>query len=304
MEYGGGMVECPTPRRGSTPAPCTNPSEKRYSRVSVEILESNFCNISLLVLFSKIKIILNRVEPMKIEYYSSDLAWSKFSNDLRSLVKNKGIKKVCDVGGGANPLFSLNELEIYSLDYTLLDISATELDKAPNLYKKIQADITDPNFSLTGDYDLVCSRFLAEHVPSGLRFHKNVHSLLINGGYAYHYFPTLFNLPYLANRMLPTALSEPILLFFQPFRVNEGNQGKFKAYYDCCRGPTQTNILRLESVGYSIEEYIGFFGHDFYERLKPFTFLQRLEDIKTNFLLRNPTPFLTQFAQVVLSKVN
>jgi len=73
------------------------------------------------------------------------------------------------------------------LEYTILDLSLEELTKAPDGYNKIQADITDPYLSLDGKYDLVYSRFLAEHVPSGLNFHRNVLNLLRKGGM--HFIP-------------------------------------------------------------------------------------------------------------------
>jgi 2-polyprenyl-3-methyl-5-hydroxy-6-metoxy-1,4-benzoquinol methylase len=236
---------------------------------------------------------------MKIQYYLYDVAWERYNAHLKDLVSKPDIKTVCDIGGGANPLLSLEEVERYKLDYTLLDISSEQLDKASNGYKKIQADITDPNLLLDEKYDLVCSKLLAEHVSSGLIFYQNTFKLLNNDGYAFHFFPTLYNLPFLINILLPETISDPILLFFQPSRIREGKNGKFKAYYDWCFGPTKKNIERITSLGFNIEEYIGFFGHAYYKKL---SVLNALEKIKSQLLLKYPSPYLTQFAQVLLKK--
>jgi 2-polyprenyl-3-methyl-5-hydroxy-6-metoxy-1,4-benzoquinol methylase len=239
---------------------------------------------------------------MKIEYHLSKIAWKTYHHKLRDLVIRSDIKKVCDIGGGANPLLSIEEVQKYGLEYTLLDISSEQLAKAPEGYNKLQADITDPELSIHGEYDLVCSQFLAEHVSNGLVFHKNTLNLLRDGGYAFHYFPTLYNVPFITNLILDEKISEPILLFFQPNRTKEGKHGKFKAYYDWCRGPTNKNIKKFIDLGYIVEEYIGFFGHGFYERKKMLTLLALLEEVKSQLLLKYPIPWLTQFSHILLKK--
>jgi 2-polyprenyl-3-methyl-5-hydroxy-6-metoxy-1,4-benzoquinol methylase len=239
---------------------------------------------------------------MKVEYHLSTIASKKYHQQLRDLVAREEIQKVCDIGGGANPLLSIDEVQKYGLDYTLLDISSEQLAKASDKYKKLQADITDPKLCLNEEYDLVCSKFLGEHVSSGLIFHKNALNLLRDGGYAFHFFPTLYNLPFITNLILDEKISEPILLFFQPNRKKEGNHGKFKAYYDWCRGPTTENIERFTELGYSVEEYTGFFGHGFYKRKKALVILALLEGVKSQLLLKYPIPLLTQFAHVLLKK--
>jgi 2-polyprenyl-3-methyl-5-hydroxy-6-metoxy-1,4-benzoquinol methylase len=239
---------------------------------------------------------------MKIEYHLTTIASKKYREQLRDLVAREDIKKVCDIGGGANPLLSIEEVQKYGLDYTLLDISSEQLAKAPEGYNKLQANITDPKLCINGEYDLVCSKYLAEHVSSGLIFHKNTLNLLKDGGYAFHFFPTLYNIPFITNLILDEKVSEPILLFFQPLRKKEGNRGKFKAYYDWCRGPTNENIERFIELGYSVEEYIGFFGHGFYKRKKVLVILALLEEVKSQLLLQYPIPLLTQFAHVLLKK--
>ena len=152
------------------------------------------------------------------------------------------------------------------------------------------------------EYDLVVSKLLAEHISDASIFHQNIFKLLKSGGYSYHYFPTLYNLPFITNLLLPENLSYPILLFFQPSRTKKGKRGKFPAYYNWCFSPTNKNIERFTNLGYEIEEYIGFFGHGFYQKagiLKP---LDWLEKFKSQLLVRYPIPWLTQFTHIMLKK--
>ncbi len=236
---------------------------------------------------------------MKIEYYSYDISYRQYHTKLRQLARRPDVVKICDIGGGANPLLSPKEIREYDLEYTVLDISSEELSKAPKVYHKVQADITDPKLSVNTKYDLVCSQFLAEHISNAKVFHKNIFNILRNKGYAFHYFPTLYNLPFITNSVLPEDLSESILLFSQPNRMKEGKHGKFPAYYDWCMGPTKGNINNFQSLGYTVEEYTGFFGHGYYKRI---SLLDKLETIKSKLLIKYPIPYLTQFAHVLLKK--
>lgn len=236
---------------------------------------------------------------MKIEYYSYDLAYQQYHSKLRQLAQRPDITRICDIGGGANPLLSTEEIYEYGLEYTVLDVSTKELSKAPKEYDKIQADIADPKLSIDTKYDLVCSQFLAEHISNAKVFHTNIFNLLKDKGHAFHYFPTLYNLPFFTNLVLPEDLSGSILLFSQPNRIKEGKHGKFPAYYDWCKGPTKENINNFQSLGYTIEEYTGFFGHGYYKRIG---LLDRLESIKSKLLVKYPTPHLTQFAHILLRK--
>ena len=211
------------------------------------------------------------------------------------------IKKICDIGGGANPLLSLDFINEHGLDYTILDISEEELAKAPDGYQKIKADITDPNLDLKLDrgYDLAISKFLAEHVKSGYIFHKNVLRLLREGGYAFHMFPTLYDLPFLLNRIAPGNLSESLLLSIAPHRTKEGNQGKFPAYYSWCKGPTKVQIAKFENLGYVVENYVGLYGAPYLGKIP---LIGELKMRLSHQLINHPIPWLTSYAQVLLQK--
>lgn len=237
---------------------------------------------------------------MNIYFANSAVAWNSSSRYIEDLIKKTGAKRILEVGGGANPTFPLEFVQQHGLEYTVLDISAGELAKAPDGYVKVCADITSEQLNLPGGYDLIFSKMLAEHVKSGETFHRNVYKLLSDNGSAFHFFPTLYAPPFVLNRLLPERLAEKLLNILQSGREKEGHYAKFPAYYSWCRGPMPSQIKRFESLGYGVSEYIGFFGHDGYYTKMPAVL--RVHQIFSNWLVRHPVAALCSFAFVSLKK--
>lgn len=238
---------------------------------------------------------------MKILYNNSEYAWKNYNRYIELLITEQDVKKILEIGGGANPTLTDNFIKQHNLDYTILDISEDELKKAPEGYNKLLANIADPDLQI-GDkrYDFAFSKMLAEHVDNGVVFHTNVFKLLASDGIAFHFFPTLYALPFIANSLFPEALSKKLLGLLQPGRNPDGKHAKFPAYYSQCRGPTNKQINFFESLGYKINEYHGFFGHDgYYQKIELLLLLHR---IISNWLLKHPNPWLTSFAYVILKK--
>ena len=104
----------------------------------------------------------------KIVYGPTHDAWQGFIPFLSNLIDVHHIKKVCDVGGGANPALSSGYISENSLDYTLLDISENELNKAPENYNKILADIASPDFTPGNKFDLVFVDGPKEQLKGGM----------------------------------------------------------------------------------------------------------------------------------------
>ena len=234
-----------------------------------------------------------------ITYARWDAAGTTFDLALREAIRARSLKRICEVGGGANPALSLEFLQAHDLDYTILDISREELDKAPAGYAKIVADLCDDSgLKTAGRFHLVFSKMLAEHIVSPKAFHRNIRGLLVNGGIALHFFPTMYALPFVMNRLMPEALSSRIL----PLVVSRDPklQRKFPAFYRWCRGPRRRQIARFEGLGFRVLEYCGFFGHGYYNRIP---MLHHAVDAMANFLIRHPLPHLTSFACVTLQKV-
>lgn len=237
---------------------------------------------------------------MDISYGHISAAWDGHPEWLRDLIRTTSPKRVLEVGGGAKPAISLDELSKLGItEYAVLDISEEELGKAPAGYSKIRADICAEWQEVGEGYDLVISRMLAEHVSDANRFHSNVLKLLAPGGRAFHFFPTLFCPVYIANRFIPERLGWRLLSFASSIRTRHGNNDKFPAYYKWCYGPTRWQIRRFQRMGYEVEKYLGFFGHGYYNRIPG---LRQLHEGLTAFLLTHPSPYLTTTAYLVLRK--
>jgi 2-polyprenyl-3-methyl-5-hydroxy-6-metoxy-1,4-benzoquinol methylase len=233
----------------------------------------------------------------EVSYAPYTEAVDLYYEELNRIAAPGGLR-VCDIGGGAKPLLSLKRIGRQELDYVLLDIDPEELALAPEAYEKLQGDILAPGtverlLAQGGPFDLVTSRWAAEHMSDGAAFHRNVFSLLRPGGAAVHLFPTLFALPFTVNRLLPDRLSKG-MLFGVTDRVS-----KFPAHYSWCRGPTDAQLARLRGIGYEVERYVGFFGHGFFAPLAPLDAPYRRA---TGWLLRHPRPALTSFALAVLRR--
>ena len=206
---------------------------------------------------------------------------------------------VYEVGAGANPALPCEFVDRHNLDYVIMDVSASELAKAPRKYKKLNRDIMAPPTE-TESYDLVFSRMVAEHVTDPSLFHRRILERLSPDGVVLHFFPTLYAPGFVLNRILPFDLSDRLLQVFQPGREPEGRHRKFPAYYNWCWGPTDRQLQRFRHLGYRIVEYVGFFGQPGYFGRLPM--LAALDRHVALVLVSHPVPSLTSYAYVVLAK--
>ncbi len=222
-------------------------------------------------------------------------AYDGFVPLLKRVIIQNNCKNILDVGGGAQPQLPLGDDVLRHRNYTVMDVSERELALASSGYRKIVMDIGGEVAVAGEEFDMVFSRFVAEHVADARRLHTNVFRMLKPGGVAIHFFPTLFALPFLVNKCLPEWLT---VWFLSRERQQ---RGKFPAYYHWCVGPSKASIERLEMLGYEVLEYAGFFGHGYYDALPPLRFLHAAF---RNVLLKQPISTLTSFAWIVLRKPN
>ena len=207
--------------------------------------------------------------------------------------------RIADVGAGAHPVIRVPMVSKLGLDYHLLDISQDELDRSAADYNKHALDCLEHDAVIrlvreVGQFDLVLSCWAAEHMRSGRTFHRHVFEMLKPGGTAIHLMPTLYALPFLANRILTDQQAGRILR-----RASPARKVKFPAYYSWCRGPARRQLQRFESVGFRVERYVGFFGHSFF---KPFWPAHAAERALACALLWRPLPLATSFALVVVQR--
>jgi 2-polyprenyl-3-methyl-5-hydroxy-6-metoxy-1,4-benzoquinol methylase len=244
---------------------------------------------------------------VKITYGSAESnVWQDFGEMLRTHLHDGA--RVADLGGGAHPFLSPDDVRKQNLQYSVLDISRDELLESPAMFERIVFDVcadlrtartlTDGEaVELTGRFDIAFSLMMAEHIEHPDAFHQNVFRMLCPGGYAVHAFPTVTTLPFLVNKILPEAISAFITRLLAPARRHE--RAKFPAYYRWCLGPVKNSIDRFKAKGWEIVEYRGYFGHPYYAKLP---LLKQVHNWKSAKLEHRPLPWLTSYAVICLRK--
>lgn len=221
-------------------------------------------------------------------------ALEEFPAECERLMVSSGARLVCEIGAGRSPLLEIGDVTRLGLDYTIMDISATELLQAPPGYETLCLDICSDLVNDLGErFDFVFSRMVAEHVRSGKAMHRNVHAMLKPGGIAFHFFPTLFHPAFTANYLLPEIVSRPLLRRFRPHHI------KFRARYSKCFGPTRRMRDFLVGVGYEIIGFRAFYGSGYFKKVPLLGFV---DSALTSWAARRRNPFLTSFAYLVLRK--
>jgi 2-polyprenyl-3-methyl-5-hydroxy-6-metoxy-1,4-benzoquinol methylase len=241
-----------------------------------------------------------RVVRYETWYGGEERPPERFVRAVHRAAEAQGVRRLCEIGAGANPMLSLDVAGDAGIErYVVTDVSEEELAKAPQGYEKVVADVTRTAVDGVGDFDLIISHTVAEHVTDPAGFHRTVLGMLARGGHAMHFFPTLYEPAFVVNRLLPEAAAERILQRIQPDRERGGLHQKFPAYYRWCRGPTGRQLARLTGVGFEVDEYVGIYGHDYYSPVRP---IDRLQTMLADTLARHPVPSLTAYAWVSLRR--
>jgi 2-polyprenyl-3-methyl-5-hydroxy-6-metoxy-1,4-benzoquinol methylase len=225
--------------------------------------------------------------------------WDRAREWVLGVIQKFGVKRILEVGSGANPTLDPADVAALGLDYTANDVSGEELTKADDAFDRWVCDLSTGSVPAEreGSFDLIFSRMVNEHVSDGRTYHANIHKLLKPGGVSAHCFSTLYCFPFTVNRLAPEFLSSLLLNLFMPRDAHK--LGKFKAYYSWSRGPSRAMLRRFESLGYEVMEYRGYFGHAYYARVPP---LHWLESRKARWLLGHPVPELCSYGTVILKK--
>ncbi|MGC1373945.1 MAG: methyltransferase domain-containing protein [Candidatus Sulfotelmatobacter sp.] len=222
------------------------------------------------------------------------------TNFVRSLISTYGCKRILEIGSGANPTLEPQFVRELSLSYVTSDLSCEEMEKADPAFERLVLDMSAEEIKpdLIGQFDLVFSRMVAEHVSDGEKYHRNIYHLLRRGGISAHCFSTLWSLPFVANWALPEFVTACLLKGFAP--RDEHRHGKFPARYSWSRGPTAAMMRRFEGLGFEVVRYTGYFGHDYYRRVS--RLIHQIEASKQRLLLRWPLPAFCSYATIVLRK--
>lgn len=202
---------------------------------------------------------------MKLEHAKAwDTAMMGYGDRLKEVVARYPQADLLELGAGRYPSFRISEMPATIRSYTVNDISEAELALLPEGYRKACFDVSGDASNFRNTYDVVFSRFLAEHVPDGPAMHRNVFSVLREGGTAFHLIPTLYALPFVINKLLPEKLTHKLLEKLSPRRAISP---KFPAYYSACYANPGKMERLLRGIGYREVEVTPFYGHFYYEKI-------------------------------------
>lgn len=138
---------------------------------------------------------------------------------------------ILDVGAGAAPTLPL-DARPPDTTYVGLDISSTELERAPagSYSRMLEHDVARFNPELEGQFDLVLSWQVFEHVRPLAGAVENCRRYLKAGGLLAAQMSGTFTLPSVLNSLVPRALSRALL-----HRLNgRPYESIFDAHYDRC----------------------------------------------------------------------
>jgi len=226
--------------------------------------------------------------------------WALARPAALALIQRFAGSDILEIGAGANPTLTLADVQQLGVRYTTNDIADAELARAGAGFQTLCHDFSQqpPARAYQGAFDVVFSRMVNEHVRDGRQYYRNIASVLRPGGVTFHWFSTLFALPFLVNRLVPEALAERLLALAVPDAATRHR--KFPAHYSWGRGPSRRMIQAFHALGFEVLEYHGYFGHQYYRTLSPW--LQALEDRKARWLVRHPVPLLTSYAHLVMRR--
>lgn len=161
--------------------------------------------------------------------YGTDFWDQRFNQELAELLQ-PGLR-VLDAGAGAQPTIPL-ERRPEGCHYVGLDLSRTELEKAPpgSYDEMIPADLSTFLPDLSGQFDLVVTWFVLEHVAPLDAALENMRRYLRPGGALLAQLAGGRSPSGLVNRMLPHSLA---VFFLQRF-LGEDPERVFPAPYDRC----------------------------------------------------------------------
>jgi SAM-dependent methyltransferase len=229
-------------------------------------------------------------------------AWEHYEPTILALADQFGLHRVCEIGGGRDPLFTAEQAHRHGLDLTVNDIDAGELALTPKGLKTarfdIAGDLSEPDVS-RGGYDLMVSRMVFEHIHDVERAWTNIHALLAPGGVALAFFPTLWAPVFALNHVLPEKASRAIVHALYPARRDGGGDPKFPALYDWCRGSGTTLLPMLNRAGFRDAHVQPFWGHDYFKRMPG---LRELDHGLNRLAARVNWTFVTTHAYVVVRK--
>jgi SAM-dependent methyltransferase len=227
-------------------------------------------------------------------------AWDNYKRVVEELCVRLHAKRIVEIGGGRDPLFSVEGVKRLGVEMTVNDISPVELAVLPKGYQTACFDVAGDISSvanLRGHFDLAFSRMVFEHVADGRRAWSNLYELLAPGGVALAFIPTLYAVPFIINKLLPDKLAASIVKMLFANRTDDEDP-VFPARYSWCF--TDDRLQRmLSGIGYREVAVLPFYGHDYYES---FPVIRDVNAWFTQAARRNDWRLLSSHAYIAVRK--
>lgn len=182
---------------------------------------------------------------------------------------------VIDIGGGKNPVISLPLKQQLGLRVAGLDISESELGRAPaGVYDTvICADVTQ--YRGTSSADVALCAALIEHVTDTSSALRAIFTTIKPGGVALLFVPCRNALYARINLMLPAKLKRWLLhIIYGHHPEVKANLTGFPAYYDRC---TPRDFQEMgNSIGFIVELLQVYFACGYFQFMPPLHVAWRL----------------------------
>jgi len=197
----------------------------------------------------------------KDDFASSSNAWTQEFVD-RALRSGPATQRVLDVGGGRSPAFP-PAARPAAWHYVGLDVSRGELEGAPaGSYDEIVVgDVGIRIPELVGNFDLIVSWQLFEHVKPLDRAMENLHAYLHPGGHLVAQLSGAFSFFGILGRVLPLEVTKRALARVQ----QRPRETVFRTHYHRC----WFSALRRMTSTWAEVEIVPRWGGDAYLKFSP-----------------------------------
>lgn len=230
----------------------------------------------------------------------AEWAWANYERVVRELANKLGAKRLLEVGGGRDPLFTTDEIERLAVEVTVNDIAPGELAVLPKTYKTACFDIAGDLTAVAdrrGQFDLAFSRMVFEHVADGKKAWSNLYEMLSPGGVGLAFMPTLYTLPFVVNLLLPDKLAASIVKMLFANRTDDEDP-VFPARYSWCFTDHRLSDM-LSGIGYREVAVLPFYGHSYYQS---FPLVRDVNAWVTKLARRNDWRAISSYAYVAVRK--
>lgn len=171
-------------------------------------------------------------------------------------LKASGVKfRVLEVGGIDRPFLKKGS----GFEYVGMDVE--HRPKCDEVYDEFHVQSIEE--SLAGQFDLIISRMVLEHVPDNEKSWAVIFACLKPGGKAIHIFPSGLHPYSMATRLVGNRLQRKLIGLYRPTAKDITG---YPAYYDNCNPSKLEKLLTRKGysnidlrVNYSASEYFNFF---------------------------------------------